>query len=102
MELLTAAALAEHDGWIALEPSEGSMAVWMVLALVWWLTAFVLLPILYFTICDGAFGRTIGNGPFSLMVVAAEGVPVGSCFPKQSYLARLHQGHPHGVLPLLT
>lgn len=77
MELLAALTLAERYGWVSLDAPEGHLLMWVLLGSLWWLTAFVLLPVFYFTVCEGAFGQTFGKGLFSLVVISAEGRPIG-------------------------
>jgi uncharacterized RDD family membrane protein YckC len=77
MEMLAAISVAEHYGWVSLEAPEAEMLMWMLLGLGWWCGAFVLLPILYFTVCEGACGQTFGKGLYGLVVVSAEGQPIG-------------------------
>jgi uncharacterized RDD family membrane protein YckC len=77
VELLAAVAVAEHYGWVPLDAPEARLLVWVMFGPLWWFTAIVLLPVLYFTVCEGAFGYTFGKGLFNLVVVSAEGRPIG-------------------------
>jgi uncharacterized RDD family membrane protein YckC len=79
LEMIAAVSLAERCGWISL----GSLAieewilVWILLGFTWGLLAFVVFPMAYFIVCEGAYGQTLGKRLFRLVVVSAEGQPIG-------------------------
>jgi uncharacterized RDD family membrane protein YckC len=95
VEMLAAVAVAAHYGWVSPQAAEGHVLLWVPLGLLWWAIAFVLLPIGYFTVGEGAFGRTFGKGLFGLRVVSLEGQPIGY----GRALARL-LCLPYSILPL--
>jgi uncharacterized RDD family membrane protein YckC len=77
VEIIAAVRLGERYSWIQLDTPETQVVLWMVLGVSWVLTSALLLPIAYFTICEGAFGQTVGKCLFGIMVVSAEGQPIG-------------------------
>jgi uncharacterized RDD family membrane protein YckC len=77
VEIIAAVSLAERYGWGQLDSPETQVVLWLVLVGSWVLISALLLPIAYFTICEGAFGQTVGKCLFGIMVVSAEGYPIG-------------------------
>jgi uncharacterized RDD family membrane protein YckC len=76
-EMIAVVALAEYYGWAALDALETETILWTVLGLVWYGTAVILLPVLYYTLTEGAFGQTLGKALFGIVVVSADGRPIG-------------------------
>jgi uncharacterized RDD family membrane protein YckC len=77
LEILVAGPLAMHSSGPALESSESAAALWTVLVLVWYGTSAIILPILYYTLSEGAYGQTLGKALFGIKVVAADGQSIG-------------------------
>lgn len=77
LEILVAVPVATHVGWGTLDTPEAAVIVWVALGLVWSATAMILLPILYYTLTEGACGQTLGKALFGIVVVAADGRPIG-------------------------
>jgi uncharacterized RDD family membrane protein YckC len=76
-ETIVAVLVATYLGWAALDTSETAIAVWIVLGLVWCGMSMILLPVLYYTLTEGACGQTLGKALFGIVVVSAEGRPIG-------------------------
>jgi uncharacterized RDD family membrane protein YckC len=77
LEIIVAVPVAVSYGWVALDTLETEAALGTVLGLVWCGTAAILLPVLYYTLTEGAFGQTLGKSLFGIAVVAADGRPIG-------------------------
>jgi uncharacterized RDD family membrane protein YckC len=77
LEVVVAVPVASSFGWIALDTLEMEAALWTVLGVVWYGTSVFLLPGLYYTLTEGAYGRTLGKALFGIMVVSADGRPIG-------------------------
>jgi uncharacterized RDD family membrane protein YckC len=77
LEILVAVPVVTHVGWGTLDTPEAAVIVWVALGLVWSATAMILLPILYYTLTEGACGQTLGKALFGIVVVAADGRPIG-------------------------
>jgi uncharacterized RDD family membrane protein YckC len=77
LEICVAVSLAESHGWAAITASEAEVVLWMILGLVWCGTSAILLPILYYTLAEGAFGQTLGKALFGIVVVTDTGQPIG-------------------------
>jgi uncharacterized RDD family membrane protein YckC len=77
LEMRVAVSLAQSYGWAALEAPEAELVLWLALGLVWCGTSVILLPILYYTLAEGAFGQTPGKALFGIVVVADDGRPIG-------------------------
>lgn len=77
LEVVVAVPVAKSFRWIALDPPEMEAALWTVLGVVWYGTSVLLLPGLYYTLTEGAYGRTLGKALFGIMVVSADGRPIG-------------------------
>jgi uncharacterized RDD family membrane protein YckC len=75
--LLVETIVATDLGWGALDTSETAIAVWIVLGLVWYGMSTILLPVLYYTLTEGAYGQTLGKALFGIVVVCADGRPIG-------------------------
>jgi uncharacterized RDD family membrane protein YckC len=43
----------------------------------WYGTAMILLPVLYYILSEGSCGQTLGKALFGIMVVSADGRPLG-------------------------
>jgi uncharacterized RDD family membrane protein YckC len=79
LEMIAAVSLAERCGWIVLDALgiDGWILFWVPLGFTWGLLAVIVFPMAYFIICEGACGQTLGKRLFSLVVVSAEGQPIG-------------------------
>jgi uncharacterized RDD family membrane protein YckC len=77
LEIVVAIPLATYYGWSAYDTPEIEAVLWTVLGLVWYGTAMIILPILYYTLTEGAFGQTLGKALFGIAVVSADGRPIG-------------------------
>jgi uncharacterized RDD family membrane protein YckC len=77
LEVIVAVPAAVHFGWVALDTPETAAALWAVLGVVWCGTSAVLLPVLYYTLTEGACGQTLGKALFGIVVVSADGRPIG-------------------------
>jgi uncharacterized RDD family membrane protein YckC len=79
LEMIAAVSLAERCGWISLDSLtlEGWILLWLLLGFTWGLLAVIALPLAYFIVCEGACGQTLGKRLFRLVVVSAEGQPIG-------------------------
>jgi uncharacterized RDD family membrane protein YckC len=77
LEIIVAIIVATRSNWGALDTSETATTLWTVLGLVWCGTSAVLLPILYYTLTEGAYGQTLGKALFDIRVVTADGRPIG-------------------------
>jgi uncharacterized RDD family membrane protein YckC len=77
LEIIVVITWADQYGWTVLNAPETKAVIWMVLGLVWYGTSVILLPILYYTLTEGAFGQTLGKALFGIAVVSADGLPIG-------------------------
>jgi uncharacterized RDD family membrane protein YckC len=77
LEIMVVVPLVTHSSWGALDTSEAKAVLWTVLGLVWYGMAVILLPILYYTLTEGAYGQTLGKALFGIVVVSADGRPIG-------------------------
>ena len=77
LEMRVAVSLAESYGWAALDAREAELGLWITLGLIWSGASVILVPILYYTLAEGAFGQTPGKALFGIAVVAADGRPIG-------------------------
>jgi uncharacterized RDD family membrane protein YckC len=77
LEISIAIMLTESYGWAVREAPEAEVLLWMTLGLVWFGVSVILLPILYYTLTEGAFGQTLGKALFGITVVADDGRPIG-------------------------
>ncbi len=77
LEIIVAIAVAGHYGWATLDAPETEAVLWTVLGLVWFGTSVILLPVLYYTLTEGAFGQTFGKALLGIVVVSADGRPIG-------------------------
>jgi uncharacterized RDD family membrane protein YckC len=51
--------------------------LWAALGLAWCVIALILIPVVYYTWTEGAFGQTLGKALFGIAVVSANGLPLG-------------------------
>lgn len=77
LEVLAAVSLAEHYGWAHTASIEEQIPVWIALGIAWCMLSVIVLPLAYFIVCEGAFGQTLGKRAFGIVVVSAEGLPIG-------------------------
>ena len=77
LEVRVAVSLAEFYGWTALEAPEAEVVLWITLGLIWSAASVILVPTLYYTLAEGAFGQTPGKALFGVVVVAEDGQPIG-------------------------
>jgi uncharacterized RDD family membrane protein YckC len=77
LEIIAVVSLVEHRGWAALDVPETEAALWTVLGLVWYGASTILLPVLYYTLAEGAFGQSLGKALFGIVVVSVDGHPIG-------------------------
>ena len=75
-EVSLVVSLAESYGWIASESRDTEMLLWTILGLVWLVVSMLLLPVLYYTLSEGACGRTLGKALFRIRVVADDDRPI--------------------------
>jgi uncharacterized RDD family membrane protein YckC len=76
LEMIVAVPLASSSRGEMFDTAE-TAALWTVLVLVWYGTSVLLLPGLYYTLTEGAFGQTLGKALFGIVVVSADGQPIG-------------------------
>lgn len=95
LEINVTVAMAEAYGWASLETPESQALLWIALGLSWWVVATIVLPVLYYTIAEGAFGQTLGKALFRIAVVDDEGRPIsyGRAFARLITL-------PYAVVPM--
>jgi uncharacterized RDD family membrane protein YckC len=77
LDVMVAIRVLEYSGWLSIDTLETRAALWIVLAAAWCGTSAILLPILYYTLIEGAFGQSLGKGLFGIIVVTADGHPIG-------------------------
>jgi uncharacterized RDD family membrane protein YckC len=79
LEIIAAVSLAERCGWLSLDSLavEEWVLLWIPLGFTWGFLSVIVFPMAYFIVCEGAFGQTLGKHLFSLVVVSAEGQPIG-------------------------
>jgi uncharacterized RDD family membrane protein YckC len=77
VEIIGAISLADYYGWAAFDSLEMEAVLWTVLGSTWYGTSGILLPILYYTLSEGAFGQTPGKALFGIVVVSADGRSIG-------------------------
>jgi uncharacterized RDD family membrane protein YckC len=77
VETIVGVAVADRHSWAALDAPGTAVLVWAALGLLWCLTSVILLPVLYYTLAEGAFGQTLGKALFGIVVVSADGHPLG-------------------------
>ena len=77
LEGVVAVSVTENYGWLALDAPETEAALWMILLLVWAAVSAIVLPALYYTLTEGACGQSLGKALFGIVVVSADGRPVG-------------------------
>jgi uncharacterized RDD family membrane protein YckC len=76
-EIIGAVKVAEYYGWAQLDSLETRVVLGIVLGASWVMMSAILLPIAYFTMCEGAFGQTVGKCLFGIRVVSAGGHAIG-------------------------
>lgn len=76
LEVIMAVALAESYGWTAHDAPESELLLWLTLGLVWFGVAAIFVPVLYYTLAEGAYGQTLGKALFGIAVVADDGRPI--------------------------
>ncbi len=76
LEILVAVPVATRSNLGAFDTAE-TAALWTVLVLVWCGTSVILLPGLYYTLTEGTYGQTFGKALFRIVVVSADGQPIG-------------------------
>lgn len=74
LEISLVVALMESNGWAS---AQTQVVLWASLGLIWVIVSLILLPVLYYTVAEGAFGQTLGKALFRIMVVADDGRPIG-------------------------
>jgi uncharacterized RDD family membrane protein YckC len=77
LEIIVALLVATELNSGVLDHADTTPALWVVLGLVWCATSVILLPILYYTLTEGAYGQTLGKALFDIRVVGADGQPIG-------------------------
>jgi uncharacterized RDD family membrane protein YckC len=76
LEVALVLSLAESYGWTAYDTTESKLLLWLIVGLVWFSVAVVFVPVLYYTLTEGAYGQTLGKALFGIAVVAADGRPI--------------------------
>jgi uncharacterized RDD family membrane protein YckC len=76
LEVTIVVSLAESYGWTAYDAPESELLLWLILGLVWFGVAAILVPALYYTLAEGAYGQTLGKAIFGIAVVADDGRPI--------------------------
>jgi uncharacterized RDD family membrane protein YckC len=77
LEVIVAISVMDYYGWVTIDTPETRAALWIVLALVWSGTSAILLPVLYYTLAEGAYGQTLGKALFGIIVVSTDGHSIG-------------------------
>jgi uncharacterized RDD family membrane protein YckC len=77
LEGVVAISVTEYYGGLALDAPEMEAALWIVLLLVWFAMSAIVLPALYYTLTEGACGQSLGKALFGIVVVCADGRPIG-------------------------
>jgi uncharacterized RDD family membrane protein YckC len=77
LEVMLAVPVATQSSWDVLDTPETAATLWTILGLVWYGTSTILLPTLYYTLTEGAYGQTLGKALFGIVVVSADGRPIG-------------------------
>jgi uncharacterized RDD family membrane protein YckC len=77
LEVVVAISVMEYYGWTALDAPETEAALWILLMLVWSAMSAIALPALYYTLSEGACGQSLGKALFGIVVVSADGRPIG-------------------------
>jgi uncharacterized RDD family membrane protein YckC len=76
LEVTIVVSLAESYGWTAHDAPESELLLRLILGLVWFGVAAILVPALYYTLAEGAYGQTLGKAIFGIAVVADDGRPI--------------------------
>jgi len=77
LDIVVAIVALEYSGWLSLDSPETRLALWIVLAVVWCGASALLLPVLYYTLSEGAYGQSLGKALFGILVVTADGHALG-------------------------
>jgi len=77
LDVLVAMTVVEYSGWLSIDTPETTAILGIVLAAVWCGTSTILLPVLYYTLAEGAYGQTLGKALFGIIVVSADGHSIG-------------------------
>jgi len=77
LDALVAMTVLEYSGWFSLDTPETRVVLWIILAMVWCGTSAILLPVLYYTLAEGAYGQSLGKALFGISVVTADGESLG-------------------------
>jgi uncharacterized RDD family membrane protein YckC len=77
LELIVVVPVATSIGLGAPDSPATEATLWAVLGLLWCGTAVILLPTLYYTLSEGAWGQTPGKALCGIVVVSADGRPLG-------------------------
>jgi uncharacterized RDD family membrane protein YckC len=93
LEIMLAVPVATQSSWDVLNTPETAATLWTILGLVWYGTSTILLPTLYYTLTEGAYGQTLGKALFGIVVVSADGRPIGYCSRNRYRTAPPHR-HP--------
>jgi uncharacterized RDD family membrane protein YckC len=77
LDIVVAMAVLEYYGWVGLGTPETGVTLWLILAVLWCGTSAILLPALYYTLAEGAYGQSLGKALFGIIVVTADGHSLG-------------------------
>lgn len=77
LDAFVAMTVLEYSGWLSLDTPETRVVLWIILAMVWCGTSTILLPVLYYTLAEGAYGQSLGKALFGISVVTADGDALG-------------------------
>jgi uncharacterized RDD family membrane protein YckC len=77
LDIVAVMAVLEYYGWLSRDTPETRLALWIVLTMVWCGTSVILLPVLYYTLAEGAYGQSLGKALFGILVVTADGYSLG-------------------------
>ncbi|MBI3326319.1 MAG: RDD family protein [Nitrospinae bacterium] len=94
LEMPAAVYLAERFSGTSAPPLEEQGPFWLALGIGWCMLSAIALPLSYFTVCEGAWGQTLGKRAFGIVVVSTEGQPISY----SRALARL-MTLPYSLLP---
>jgi uncharacterized RDD family membrane protein YckC len=76
LEVIIVISLTESFGWTVHESPESELLLWLSLGLGWFGVAAIVVPILYYTLAEGACGQTLGKALFGIAVVTDDGRPI--------------------------
>jgi uncharacterized RDD family membrane protein YckC len=77
LDIMVALIVLDYCGWLGIDASATPPLLWITLALVWWATSVIVLPVLYYTLAEGAYGQSLGKALFGITVITADGHAVG-------------------------